>query len=152
MKRWMWWAIALLVPGGLVVALVLRARAAAAPVVAPNDQSESHKQQLASLTETAVQDAASLQSALKDNPLAAKLLGVDYSLLDATPASVAKNQARIDELKAVIVNRQDDIRKESARYADPSDHNGGQSPGEFQARMNSLNAAIAAAQAELSTL
>lgn len=157
MRKWHWLALGAAAVGVVVV----RRRSAVASTardVEETSQERDARIGVDRLIGAALDQATALRSGLKDNPLAASLLGIDPSLIAAgspaqvadTAAEAATRDAEAERLRTEIANRYDDIRKETAQYA--VNHNGGQSPDEFRARIGSLQAAADALAAQLAAL
>jgi hypothetical protein len=147
-----WLLLAVLaLPGGLLLAALLRKRQPDAINAEPLGPG-SYKSQLTSMIDAALEQAQQLTTRLKDQPLAAQLLGLSAdSLNQASGADLAAKKAE-DEAKAAdltaqrksildeIANRYDDIRKESGWSSTTPE------------RLNSLQAAISVLQAKLAQL
>lgn len=135
LKAWPWyyWLVALLVPGGLLlVALRSRSRAGSPQNVDPDAASTRAKTGLDALIGQATDQASSLRSGLANNPLAAKLLGIDFSLIaGGGTEDVAADKIRADQLRADIASTEHTIA--AANIGWQQNHWGGKSYDEFAA-------------------
>lgn len=110
LKAWPWyyWLIALAVSVGIVA---LRPRAAGGvPTIDPDNAKAGEKFRIDQLIGSIKDKAAALRSGLANDPLAANLLGVDYSLVKAgDETKVAASSARAEELRTMIASVENTI-------------------------------------------
>ncbi len=147
--KWYWW-LALIAPGGLLV-LIWRSRQTPKAPAGVDVGVNASSVRTSNLVESAVVQAETLRNALKNDPLAASLLGVSPSLImSSDPATTAANSAKRDDINAQIASAQNEIAQQAAGWS--KDHAGGQSPAQYQAIIDGINARIAALQAQAATL